>query len=135
LAQRRVVGPGEVERAGGGGVEIEMPRGDARAEMVGQAQDGEGGDRLAGAGLADHCKGTAARELETEPVDRAEGPVGEREFHRQIVHPQNGVGGGLSNRHLSPCRSLLAGGTEDMTMGGAPPRGVNARERRRSACS
>lgn len=56
-----------------------------------QAHHGEGGDRLAGAGLADKTQGAAGRHGEGDPVDGLDGSGRGVEGDPQIVDAQQGV--------------------------------------------
>src|SRR5260221_11690644 len=92
LLQRALACRQQVEAA-----EDDAAGGDPR-RRVEDAHDGEGGDRFAGAGLADDTQRLAARQREADPLEGAYRARPGAEFHRQIVNGEK--------RHLAHVRIL-----------------------------
>ena len=57
-----------------------------------QADHRRAGDRLAGAGFADHAENFARRDVERHAVDRREGAAAGRKLDFQIAHAEDGFG-------------------------------------------
>ena len=65
-------------------VEPDFAAGDA-ARRIEQADDGEAGERFAGAGFADHAENLAGRDVERDAVERDQRPLSRGEFDAQIA--------------------------------------------------
>ena len=83
-------------RRGIGGVQIDAEHFDAAADLGNQPDDGARQHRFAGAGRADEAENFAALDIEVEPVE----DLGGAELHRDIAHPDDGVGGFDRHRHI-----------------------------------
>src|SRR5678815_6058805 len=84
--------------------EAHFARGDAPGRLE-QPDDGEAGERLAGAGFADHAEHLARSNRERDLVDRDQGSPPGREFDAQVFYLENQRSFGLSaSRSQSPSR-------------------------------
>ncbi len=70
--------------------EPHLAAGDA-AGRVDEPDHGEAGERLAGAGLADHAEDLAARDVERDAVDGGEEPASRGEGDAQVADGQDGA--------------------------------------------
>src|SRR6185437_4322245 len=88
-------------------VEPDFAAGDP-AGRVEKADDGEPGQRLAGARFADHAQNLASPDVERDAIERGERPLSGREFDSEIANRKQRAGHfslGLSaSRSQSPSR-------------------------------
>ena len=89
--------------------QIDLAAGDA-AGRVDQSDHREAGDRLAGAGFADHAEHLALGDVERYAVDRAQRAAAGDELDLEVAHGEDGDGhrslGFSASRSQSPSRLI-----------------------------